>query len=245
MGRLLRTQNGLGPVADADILLMQEVHPERDGLEEALAQQTDLRIAVAAPELGLAIAAKDSVSVSTANTDILQERGPLGRGLVRLEAYGKPASFRTRARGVLAIHAATAAGTALTVATTHPIVPLKFRSRNEQVRRLGEKLQTHSGNLIVGGDMNHWPGPRRADRQMYLAAGVQPVDLQDEHTYRIEDSRHAWLGRIAGKHIPFNGQLDAVLFRGDALQVDSVQVADVASDHRAIIARFVVGASQP
>jgi hypothetical protein len=71
------------------------------------------------------------------------------------------------------------------------------------------------------------------------------VDIGDEPTWRMEGSNSEFIGKIAGCVMgrdlaSFDGQLDAMLYRGALRPVD-VQVVDIPSDHRAIVVRYDVG----
>lgn len=134
----------------------------------------------------------------------------------------------------------------LLVATAHPVVPVRPIARARQVRALGAWLAAHPAETaVLGADMNHYPAPGRIDRELELTSGMRRVDIGDEPTWRIAGSNSERIGRIAGRITQrdlesFDGQLDAVLYRGNLVPTE-LQVEDIASDHHAIIATFSLG----
>lgn len=94
--------------------------------------------------------------------------------------------------------------------------------------------------LIVGGDMNHYPGPQGVDFAVQQAAGLDRLPLA-EPTWLIEGSRHEWIAKIGslvtGRSLAsFDAELDAMLYRG--LELVSASAMTVESDHKAIVAEF-------
>lgn len=217
---------------------MQETHPERDNIEDRLARETDLRLIHSAGGYGLAIAARKDFDIKSKSQTTLQERSRLFNAVCNIGGENSMTAYRLRARGMLQATLTTPDGYVFTAATTHPTVPVKPYTRTKQIKRLGEELENIDGPFIIGGDMNHWPGPRVADLRMCELAGLQRTDLQGETTYRIEDSNHSWIGRIAFVRSRAAGELDALLYKGDSLAIIGSRVIDIASDHRAIIANF-------
>lgn len=238
MGRMVRDPDGLTPFVNVDVLLMQEVHPERDNIERRLSEETDMRLVHSIGEYGLAIAARNNFDVQSISGIALQERPKLLQAVFSAGGESSITAFRLRARGMLRVMLATPKGNSLSVATTHPTVPVLPLSRSRQVTRLGEVLSNFDGPFIIGGDMNHWPGPRDVDVEMCERAGLRRVDLDGETTYRIEDSNHSWMGRVAFLRDRAGGELDAMLYKGGSLALMSSNVVDIASDHRAIISNF-------
>jgi hypothetical protein len=228
MGRLFKVRGGLDPLADSEAIGFQEVHPDRDPVEKRLSEDTDLVLAYAAPEFGLAIAVHKYLKVSNRHKAVLQERGNIGQRLMNLEARYK-AAFRTRARGIqgLAIH--TSVGQSVHFANAHPIIPFKPRQRGRQIRTIPIALAHVGGPLVLVQDGNHCPGPRPVDRAMRYALDMKSVDIGDEPTYVLERSKHAWLGVMPAF---WTLQFDDILYRG--LREVHTEVVDIDSDHRAI-----------
>lgn len=245
-GRMLCEPGGFAAVQHADVLLMQEVA----GLPEDAAanlQKAGFELQHASPDMGLAIAVHvDSEYVPVEGSEFTDEIQAANRKLQTLVERHRPSlAHRFRARGLIALKLASSYNDAhVTVATTHPIVPLRFRARAAQVRAMGGLLgqEYFEGPFVLGGDMNHYPGPNKVDREVAVDAGLARVDLGDTPTWRIRGSNNEWLGwmmsSIGGQSIDsFDGQLDTLLYRGAVERVWS-SVEDISSDHRAIVADF-------
>jgi hypothetical protein len=133
----------------------------------------------------------------------------------------------------------------VTFSTAHLIVFARAVARGRQVVRMRRAMQQdrlRRGPHIVTGDMNHYPGPMRADLDMHVAGGFERVQL-DEPTWRVSGSKHEWLARVAATAThrdlsAFDAQLDTVLHRG--LVLASSRVVDIASDHRGVVCTFDV-----
>lgn len=243
--RMLRDTNGLVPFSkvDTDFLLMQEVLRISHQDLEARLGRDGFGIAHFDSETGLAIAlshrSKFHPAQGSARTDTLTEPTAFSRWSTR---DGGRFSTRLRRRGLIAVKAASG-DSVVTVANTHPIIFLRALARAKQISKIGELIMgDYYGDypLILGGDMNHYPGPHLVDRELMLGAGLKSVQL-DQPTWRIRGSKHEWAARVAsrvyGKSIDeFDAVLDAILYRG--LTVDSVKTAAVASDHDAVIAKL-------
>jgi endonuclease/exonuclease/phosphatase (EEP) superfamily protein YafD len=92
--------------------------------------------------------------------------------------------------------------------------------------------------------MNHYPVPGIVDKELETVARMQRVDIGREPTWRMVGSKSERLGRLAAFAArrpaeSFDGQLDALLYRGSIVPVDT-RVVDIASDHRAIVTEFEV-----
>jgi endonuclease/exonuclease/phosphatase (EEP) superfamily protein YafD len=94
----------------------------------------------------------------------------------------------------------------------------------------------YDGPLVLTGDMNHYPGPLKADLAFRRAAGLAAVDVGGEKTW--PSRRTSFVGSRLSRLV--GGHLDDILYRGDGMEVVQLQVADVASDHRALIATFAI-----
>lgn len=226
-------------LADCEVVGFQEVHPERDKLEERLSTETDLALASIAPEFGLAIAVHKELKISEEHTAVLQERGPIGRRLMNMETRHKTA-FRTRARGLHGVTIETVGGQKVHFANGHPIIPFKYRARNAQLRKVPGALAHIKGRLIYVQHGNHCPGPRKGDIAMRRALDLKAVDIGKEPTYVLERSKHAWLGVFPAF---WTLQFDDILYRGNGLHEIYTEVVDIESDHRAIKSTFSISSN--
>ena len=256
-GRMMGEPGGFAGIQHADVFLLQETHHTSEQARRNLSK-AGFVIAHEAPDMGLTIAVNQdsgfqpvdgSVRVSTFTAPSLIA------GLLR-ERLGEGLADRFRPRGMIALklsNKGVACGPhkEVTVATTHPVVPVRFRARGAQVHAMGHALADDyfAGPLVVGGDMNHYPSPRRTDRKMAQTAGLSRVSLGQEPTWRIVGSNSERLGRALAYMLhmetvtDFDAQLDAVLYRG-GLELRTSSVEDIASDHRAIVAEFEVTATE-
>lgn len=245
-GRMIREPGGFDAIQHADVLLLQEALDAPDRTEEYL-RCGGFTLAHREPELGLAIAvgmdgpfypvhaSQRTIELSPAISD---------KGGQRESVFAK----RFRARGLIGVKLFNAFyNTEITVATAHPVVPVRFAARAKQIRAMGRALQDSyfAGPLILGGDMNHYPAPRAVDYDVAEAAGMERVDIGSAATWKMEGSNSERLGRVAAfvtrKRLgDFDGQLDALLYRGDGMTVQDASVEEIESDHRAIIATFSI-----
>jgi endonuclease/exonuclease/phosphatase (EEP) superfamily protein YafD len=244
--RMLRHPDGLSPFTAkaADVLLLQEVLGMEENEVSNRLGADNFELVHCVPALGLAIAiSKDSgarVEQEMTDTTILHRTTRLERVLKFSQA-----SYRLRERGMLGARLKFGPDTELTVATTHPIIFIRSISRGRQVTAMGNALCRpfyDTERLIVGGDMNHYPGPRKVDIKAQHQAHLDRVTL-DAPSWCIEGSRHEWIARLGsfatGKALnSFDAELDAILYRG-VIPIAST-VVDICSDHKAIIAEFQV-----
>lgn len=246
--QMLREPGGFAAIQHADAILMQEVSGLSREAEGNMAR-AGYEVRHMSPDMGLAIAVhQDSAFVPIEGSEFSIELQAGNRRLQSvIDRYQSGLAHRFRARGMIALklaHVETASE--VTVATTHPVVPLRFRSRARQVRAMGAVLgqDYFDGPLFLGGDMNHYPAPGRVDVAVADAAGMSRVDIGSEPIWRIEGSNSESLGRvlaaIGGRSLDsFDAQLDALLYGGD-VEPRRASVEDIASDHRAIVATFEV-----
>lgn len=77
-------------------------------------------------------------------------------------------------------------------------------------------------------------------------AELQAIDLDHEPTWRARNSKfYRAIARVRRQRLEdLHAQLDALLY-GKGLEANSVKVVDTVSDHRAIVATFMVTAQQP
>lgn len=250
--RMLYYSHGLKPFLEngVDVLLMQEVLSiPREYLEERLARD-GYSLTLFDEATGLAIATyQDSLyrpEQDSVRSDEIQRAERAGEFMRK---KGLPLGNRLRQRGMIATRL-TDGHHKLTVVTSHPIIFLRAHARAKQVKNISTRLQDpwyQEAPLILGGDMNHYPGPRQVDRRMYEATGLSMVEII-EPTWRIRGSKHEWLAAIGSSVLrksmeDFDAQLDALLYRD--LEVCDTSVIDIVSDHRAVIATFEPRQAQP
>ncbi|MDB5163507.1 MAG: Metal-dependent hydrolase, endonuclease/exonuclease/phosphatase family [Candidatus Saccharibacteria bacterium] len=238
MGKAIRS-GGLQAVANSDVLLLQEVQMPPNELAEHVKELGLLAVSIAG-HFGLAIAIKPEHKVTDSKKVTLQKQGPLGRaiGFHGSERWDDT-KFRLRGRGLLVVALKTAKGSHVTVATTHPTVPIKFLSRRKQINAAADALADVTDPLVLAGDMNHWPGPGRLDRKMRGNAHLAAVNLGTVPTFDVARNNYAWLGKLSQIGLNPNGQLDAMLYRG-AIHPNHTELVDISTDHQAISTTFTL-----
>jgi endonuclease/exonuclease/phosphatase family metal-dependent hydrolase len=238
-GRAVIEDRGLETVANADVLLMQELfNPTEYELEQSLHRQ-GFELITAGGHFGLGIALRSSSAFAytgePVRSTVLQQAGSIERTLVA--RFAKP-QLEYSDLGVLAASLDTPDGRRMTVATTHLPVVTSFRQRGRFLTQLPLELADpyYDGLLVLTGDMNHWPHARKADLAFRRAAALTAVDLGNEITWPSRTTSYVGgkLSRLAG------GQLDDILYRGGGLEFTHKEVVDVASDHRAVVATFTI-----
>ena len=233
-GEMVRADDGFGPFNErgVDVLLLQETHPDRDDLESNLRNGSDLRLAKAAGELGLAIAVHKDMAFDYGEEGIVLERNAVTRTIVDRFGSRATAAFRLRGRGVLNL-VFEHEGQRMMVGTTHPPVPLAEPIRADMVRILPYIYKDVDMPVVVGGDMNHFRRRRPADINSWTEHGFQWVDIGDEPTYVAQGGESPLLPRLSF----LDAQLDAQWHTPD-LEVVHAEVATVESDHDAILAEY-------
>lgn len=254
LGHMVRTHGGLEPVAGVDVLLLQEVHPDRDDLESRLHAETDLELAISAGGLGLAIAVHKDLSVTTTNESRFIERGRFSRFAVCHLGEENIAAFRMRARGVLSA-TVDLDDKAVEFMSIHAPVAFYPPGRRLYNQRFADMMSDSATDhpIIVGGDWNSWPRANKHDKAARQSSSLTEVDLQGQTTFSTEGtifenisnriqrlSRLAEISGIDPAYFSWDGELDALLFRDfdDALRVTHTELVETASDHKAIIATF-------
>jgi len=242
-GRAVIEDRGIEAVANADVLLMQELfNPTAYGLEPSLHRQ-GFELLAARGHFGLGIALRSSSAFVYAGkpvrSTVLQQVSSIERTLIT--RFSKQ-QLEYSDLGVLAAQLETPEGRRLTVATTHLPVVTSFRQRARFLTQLPLELADnyYDGLLVLGGDMNHYPGPKRADVSFRRAVALTAVDMGNEITWPSRGERYA--GRTFGRLL--GGQLDDILYRGSGIEFAHKEVVDVASDHRAVVATFTVSTNQ-
>ena len=239
LGRTVRTVGGLAPLARADVILLQELYsPAAYGVETSL-ESVGFELVAAEGHSGLGIAVRsDSAyrySGDPVRSTVLERAGTVER--VLLSGFARE-RLEYCDLGVLAAHLETRGGHRLVVATTHLPVVTAFRQRARFLSRLPLELADpyYDGLLVLTGDMNHWPGPKKSDLAFRRRSGLTAVDLGKEITWPARKGNGAGgaVNRVVG------GQLDDVLYRPGAMHCVQREVIDVASDHRAVLATFTI-----
>jgi|GEM_PF-2884733 len=246
-GQLLRATESLAPIAHADIILLQEViTPELDVLERYL-EPAGFRAVYIEPKFGLVVAfrRRAKLKVGAIARSVGLQKMSLAERMIIQRSLGREIAYTEH--GCIVVEAVAQSGQKVMVVNTHLTVPPKFLARGRQVRRLGGVLATLDAAqpLIVAGDMNHYPRPWPVDEDMRRRNDLRRVDLLSEPTWRAHSVRRASLLRAVAyaSRRPleaFDGQHDAMLYRGAGMTQKSAQVVDIASDHRAIVTRFTL-----
>lgn len=242
MGELLTNSDGLSPFTrcEVDVLLMQELVDDTACISRYLAASNYILTAHDRSS-GLAIAVHEGSTYALRQGSVRQI--PL-QAPSALRERSSRAWTRLRPRNLLmASVQSSPEAVPIAVSTAHPIVFARWRARAAQVRRIAECISGEldaEGPLIFGADMNHYPGPREVDRAMYRAVELQ-LAQHNSRTWEILGSRHEWLGRLAagvtGRSVEsFGAELDILGSR--SMTMDSTEVINIASDHKAIMARF-------
>lgn len=238
-GRTIKTARGLAPLVHADVIMLQELYsPDGYGIETSL-QSVGFDLVAAEGHSGLGIAVRSDSAYRYAGdpvrSTVLEQAGRAERAL--LSRFSRePLEYADL--GVLAAQLEGPGESRVVAATTHLPVVTAFRQRARFLSRLPLELADpyYDGQLVLTGDMNHWPGPRKADLEFRRRAGLAAVDLGQEITWpsRKTDRAERTLNRVLG------GQLDDILYRRDAMTCVEREVVHVASDHRAIVATFTI-----
>ncbi len=210
--------------AGTDILLLQEVLKIDQGQVEANLGRIGLKIAAIDEEAGLAVAVSDKFRVAGSESYEVQPRSKIAN---RAEAMGF--NPRLRKRSLLVAHLTDNDGNKIAAATGHPIVFVRYRSRIRQVKTTSQVLTREypEGLLIYGSDGNHYPGPRKVDRNLATASNLKQVGVTDP-TVILSETKHNYLRRIGIK----DAQLDALMTRGFT-EIRS-HLLKINSDHRAM-----------
>lgn len=245
-GDMIRAEKGLAPFRRLapDVLLLQEVINDTIQAERRLSR-AGYKLVHLAEKYGLALAIRIdsgfSVVPDSIRVRMLQPMNPLERTLAQRFA-GR--SHTMTAHGMQAIKLQMEGRHVLTVVNTRTTVSSNLVARSYQVARMGKELKNryYDGPLILGGDMNHYPSAQRVDKAMRRRSGLQVVDIGGEPTWRASNAAlYRILSRAKGIALEdFSGQLDALLYRGEGLGLDSTVVVDTISDHRAIVGKFCV-----
>ena len=227
-----------------DVLLLQEVLDMSDvDISQSLGR-ANFKLVHSNHKMGLVIAVNNSsgIRMGLIDTVVFDKSSAAGRAV---EKFGYKGSSYARQRGIIGIKLTVDSGESIVIATVHHSVFIRGYERYRQVSAMGRALgNAHYDypHVVVGGDMNHYPGPRKIDiiTQNYL--GFRRVDII-EPSWRVKGSRHEWMARIGSittgrKLNSFDAELDAILYKG--VEVVRTHVIDIESDHRAIITEFLL-----
>ena len=252
-GQLINTPDGLASFSSVDILLLQEVFNLQDNDLSPVLQKAGFTLLHAAPQFGLAIAYRQS-PLHTPLSESIREFS-LAK-LTNIERHVIEKATRTpltpNERGLITCKVRYGNGQHFIIATTHPTTPIsiKSRARYRQVKKLWHILATNFSDmpLIIGGDMNHYPGPRKIDKAFHAAMQLTPVEIGQEPTWRVQGSKQEKLLSLAARLLQkeindFDGQHDTILYTTRAISSRHSKVVDIASDHRAIIADLQLNTS--
>lgn len=247
-GRAVQVSDGLQSLSKVDILLLQEVGGfQKKTLEKQLGK-VNFRLMCSAPQFGLAIAIRQKSPLVYIPNSTTQHRlakmSFLERKIVQTITHNAPAFTE---RGMLSAQVKTPEGFQFTVATAHPTTPISTlpKARHRQIVTLQKLLGKKYANmpLILGGDMNHYRGPRAVDLKMHTLANLTPIELGIEPTWYVRGSKQEKILALAARVLRqpldiFNGQHDIILYRKKHFTPTKVEVRDIYSDHRAVIAVF-------
>lgn len=244
-GDSIRLNGGLDALRTyaPDVLLLQEVTNPLNELVRQLGK-ANYGLIDFAPEFGLAIALRLNSNFSAIPNSIkayeLQKMSSIEYRLAQRFARH---SHKMIAHGMQALQLKAQHGSSLTVVNTRTTVSSNRIGRAVQITRMGNELTKpyYAGALIVGGDMNHFPGPQWIDRNMHKKTGLKQVDLGGEPTWRARNSRlYRTIARTRRQPLEtLQAQLDTLLYRGEIEPVDT-KIVDILSDHRAIVGRFAL-----
>lgn len=252
-GRAVQTPNSLCPLSKVDVLLLQELYSFNRAILKKQLLKIGFRIVCAAPEFGLVIALRIKSPLRyvprSAQKHRLAKLGWLERIVIQ-RATRDPYADDYHVfleRGLLSAALQTPDGRRLTIATTHPTTPLatQYRARYRQIVTLQSLLEQHylKSPLILGGDMNHYPKPKKVDRTLHETLQLRPIDIGNEPTWRAQGSKQERLLSLVAfiSRRPLNdydGQHDIILYREKYFTSINTDVRDIDSDHRAVIATF-------
>jgi endonuclease/exonuclease/phosphatase (EEP) superfamily protein YafD len=247
-GRTLYTPNGLGAVKSADILLLQEVFTLPTRELKTILTHYGFVLLHTVPAFGLVIAMRKTSYLQPLPHSLREHR--LGK-ITRPEQFIVKRATRSplvfTERGVITCQFSTVNNQIITVANVHPTTPIAAtpRARHRQIKRLARVVAhfyPHSP-LIVGGDMNHYPRPRKVDLAFHKVTSLTPIQLGSTPTWYARGSKEEKVLALAAKVLrrpleDFNGQHDIILYRKMHFTPLRAKVVDIPSDHRAIIATF-------
>ncbi len=242
-GDAIRVDGGLESLRpyQPDILLLQEVTNTAEELKRQLSKAGYSLIHFAS-NFGLAIAVRVGSGLQavpdSARTHQLQKMGYIEyKWAQRFAKY----PHQMDAHGMQAVKFKTPSGQVVTVVNTRTTVSSNRIARKRQVTNMGIELADpyYAGLLVVGGDMNHFPGPGRIDRVMRQKAGLKQVDLGNQPTWRARNSKlYRTIARVRRQPLEsLYAQLDTLLYRGGCELIE-IKVVDILSDHRAIVGKF-------
>jgi hypothetical protein len=228
-GKALSSPQATDVLEGSDIALLQEVLRINPTETHKNLGAAGLHFAAFYPRSGLAIAISERFRTLHSDYAPLERQSRMA-GPAR--AIGQHERFRERAMITLLLQD-TETGRAITAATAHPVVAVRHAARTRQIQAATEFINSRhaTGALVLGADMNHYPGAQKVDKQLAQKTRLRSVS-NTEPTCLLQDTRHGWLQRLG---LP-DGRLDSLLFRG--LVELSSETFQAESDHRGIRAQF-------
>lgn len=234
-------EKGLKFLGSVDILLLQELYsPNEDNVQNKLKQQGFELISVGG-HFGLAIALRIGSTVKfvkgSMHEAIFQN---VNKYNVKSTSRYAGKKLELSDRGLLSAKFKLTNGTEFVAASTHAPVVTATRQRADFLSKLTMELKDpiYNGILILAGDMNHYPGPKSIDYKFRSDSRLTTVDLGVKYTWPSGDA--GFLESKIGKF--YGGQFDDILYRGKGVKALQVDIADAMSDHRAVIAEFLIKA---
>ncbi len=234
------SSGGLAEFADVDVMMLQEVHPDRDDLEHHLQQETDLRLVIASDAMRLAVAIHKDRKILDTHKIPIQSAGFVVNGLRSTLSSDNRIVRRFRDRGLLGV-SLDFDRSPVSAVTSHVNVAARPLKRAHHLEQTPAALDTIKGSLIFGGDMNHWPGPRGMDERMREHANLLRVPLADPTWVSHESNpQQRMLGAVLDRFdASLDAEMDAMFWRNDgSIALEDAAVVPIASDHRAIVATF-------
>lgn len=246
LGKMLREADGLRDVVVADVLLLQEaVGFDKRKLTKILQPQgyTEIFFNKA---YGLVIAVKQKPGLQVVEESLREQKiGNLSVLEMMLAKNWKMKKDEFGQRGCIAVKLQLKDHTELVVVNVHPSVDTPTYFRSKQIRRLSKELEheyyTATGRIIIGGDMNHRPEPKRVDHDLAARHSLVRIDLGGEHTWKVLGSQFEKPARLLAflnrrSLDSYNFEMDTFLYSRANIEPINTEVLDIPSDHRAIVA---------
>jgi endonuclease/exonuclease/phosphatase family metal-dependent hydrolase len=246
-GRLARSADGFRPFRDrkVDVLLLQEIddlsspyEPQMASLRQRL-EADGYKMVHSFGELAIAVAEDSGWQVKAKYTEPLQRMGRFARVMSRLAPNAfHERKFRRDAIGVTL----ESNDRFVTVIDTHLTTAVHAIERYRQARVLGgvvNKIRAQAARMfgkqqvVLEGDLNHFPEEGIAEWQMRRIANVERVNFGRRSTYvRGDLMRHFYLYLW-----PSIIRLDGKYYSG-GIRPKKTEVVGVDSDHKSLITEW-------
>lgn len=246
LGNMLREPDGLKNVVVADILLLQEVVGVGESALNDILQSHGYTELFFNKAFGLVIAVKQSPHLHVVKGSQRERRiGTLSLLEMLLAKNWMMKRNEFGQRGCIAITLKLRDNKELVIVNVHPSIDTPAWYRAKQIRRLSSELEheyyADTGRMIIGGDMNHRPLPKEVDHDLIARHSLARVDLNGDHTWKIRGSQFEKPARLFAfltrKPLDdYNFEMDTFLFSEAGVKPINVDVVDIPSDHRAIVA---------